>query len=296
MDNVKGLNPGPFQWQVAEFDRSRECSPECSFLHRKISCHVCCFPGFHVTLAHARFDLRCHVRLLNQQNELPLNSSNSRGLHKQHRVANRVVLLFSDNRKPVFLQPASKLSYLGKRSEPRENARSRGLVRRLPSSFKKKVRLCIGGITLLECGGGFCWLLCRGLHIHKPLKSRQFLAMLAFSQYRTSILAGRFRLPIFRAKLQSPGPSTFFRELFWSCHFEAVQFRAKVKLPPTGCLVKHFFNHMFRCDVNCFYFKLSLTKHYLNMFKRWCERGISLRILQTTYQRLTLESWFTNLE
>ena len=28
--------------------------------------------------------------------------------------------------------------------------------------------------------------------------------------------------------------------------------------------------------MNCFYFKLSLTKHYLNMFKRWCERGISL--------------------
>ena len=37
------------------------------------------------------------------QNELPLNSSNSRGLHKQHSVANRVVLLFSDNRKTVFL-------------------------------------------------------------------------------------------------------------------------------------------------------------------------------------------------
>ena len=32
------------------------------------------------------------------------------------------------------------------------------------------------------------------------------------------------------------------------------------------------------------------------MFKRWCERGISLRILHTTYQRLTLESWFTNLQ
>ena len=49
------------------------------------------------------------------------------------------------------------------------------LVWRLPSSFKKKVRLCIGGITLLECGAGFCWLLRRGLHIHKPLKSRNFL-------------------------------------------------------------------------------------------------------------------------
>ena len=55
------------------------------------------------------------------------------------------------------------------------------LVWRFPSSFKKKVRLCIGGITLQECGGGFCWLLRRGLHIHKPLKSRQFLAILAFS-------------------------------------------------------------------------------------------------------------------
>ena len=34
-------------------------------LRRKTSRHVCC-PGFHETLAHARFDLHCHVRLLNQ--------------------------------------------------------------------------------------------------------------------------------------------------------------------------------------------------------------------------------------
>ena len=26
--------------------------------------------------------------------------------------------------------------------------------------------------------------------------------------------------------------------------------------------------------MNFFYFKLSLTKHYLNQFKRWCERGL----------------------
>ena len=36
------------------------------FLHRKISRYVCCFPDFPVTVAYARFDLRCHVRLLNQ--------------------------------------------------------------------------------------------------------------------------------------------------------------------------------------------------------------------------------------
>ena len=35
-------------------------------LRRKISRHVCYFPGFYLTSAHARFDLHCHVRLLNQ--------------------------------------------------------------------------------------------------------------------------------------------------------------------------------------------------------------------------------------
>ena len=66
---VKGLNPGVI-------DRPGASGPECTFLHRtilfetkswsKISRHVCCFPGFHVTLAHAPFDLHCHMRLLNQ--------------------------------------------------------------------------------------------------------------------------------------------------------------------------------------------------------------------------------------
>ena len=50
---VKGLNPGVI-------DRPGANGPECTFLHRtflfetkswsKISRHVCCFPGFHVTL------------------------------------------------------------------------------------------------------------------------------------------------------------------------------------------------------------------------------------------------------
>ena len=56
---VKGLNPGVI-------DRPGASGPESTFLHRKISRHVCCFPGLHVTLAHARFHLHCYVRLLNQ--------------------------------------------------------------------------------------------------------------------------------------------------------------------------------------------------------------------------------------
>ena len=42
------------------------------------------------------------------------------------------------------------------------------------------VRLCISGMPLQECGGGFSRLLRRGLYIHRPLKSRQFLAIWVF--------------------------------------------------------------------------------------------------------------------
>ena len=62
---VKGLNPGVISIVDCRVSSSR-VNVVLNALRRKISRHVCCFPGFHVTLAHARFDLHCHVRLLNQ--------------------------------------------------------------------------------------------------------------------------------------------------------------------------------------------------------------------------------------
>ena len=96
------------------------------------------------------------------------------------------------------------------------------LVWRFPSSFKKKVHLCIGGITLQECGGGFYWLLRRGHSYPQAITKSPISCHIGFFLVQDLNLSWTFSSAHFSSKtLVSRSSHVLPRTFFWSRHFEA---------------------------------------------------------------------------